>query len=44
MDQFAKGELPRAKFLREMGGISLKAHRTASRMVHEDHEVDLLLD
>ena len=43
MDQFGKGELPRAKFLKEMGAISLKADRAASRMDHDNDELDMLI-
>ena len=43
MDQFSKGELPRAKFLKEMGAISLKADRAASRMVQDDEVLDKLI-
>ena len=38
MEQFAKGELSRADYLREMGAISLKADKAASRMLVEEGE------
>ena len=39
MEQFAKGELSRADYLREMGAISLKADKAASRMLVEEGDV-----
>ena len=44
MEQFAIGELSRAKFLKEMGAISLKeADRAASRMVQDNEELVKLI-